>query len=93
MANNLGGLVSKFTTRLDRVLEQCIKTGFLQINDAFLGDFVGVGEVKLPTFTIQGLGDYDRSHILAAPFSPTPGRSVTKRRKESSSPGSTTSLR
>lgn len=62
MANNLGGLVTKFTTRLDRVLEQSIKTGFLQINDAFLGDFVGVGEVKLPTFTIQGLGDYDRAN-------------------------------
>lgn len=65
MANNLGGLVSKFTTRLDRVLEQGIKTGFLQINDAFLGDFVGVGEVRLPTFTIQGLGDYDRANGFA----------------------------
>lgn len=65
MANNLGELVSKFTTRLDRVLEQGIKTGFLQINDAFLGDFVGVGEVKLPTFTIQGLGDYDRANGFA----------------------------
>lgn len=62
MANNLGGLVSKFTTRLDRVLEQGIKTGFLQINDEFLGDFVGVGEVRLPTFVVQGLGDYDRAN-------------------------------
>ncbi|MBR3385866.1 MAG: hypothetical protein IKG69_11805 [Atopobiaceae bacterium] len=65
MANNLGGLVSKFTTRLDRVLEQGIKTGFLQINDEFLGDFVGVGEVKLPTVVVQGLGDYDRANGFA----------------------------
>lgn len=62
MANSLGGLVSKFTTRLDQVLVQGMKTGFLQINDAFLGDFVGVGEVRLPTFTIQGLGNYNRSN-------------------------------
>jgi len=65
MPNNLGGLVSKFTTRLDQVLVQGMKTGFLQINDAFLGDFVGVGEVKLPTFTVQGLGDYDRANGFA----------------------------
>lgn len=65
MANNLGGLVSKFTTRLDRVLEQGIKTGFLQINDEFLGDFVGVGEVRLPTVVVQGLGDYDRANGFA----------------------------
>lgn len=65
MPNNLGGLVSKFTTRLDQVIVQGIKTSFLQINDAFLGDFVGVGEVRLPTFTIQGLGDYDRANGFA----------------------------
>ena len=65
MPNNLGGLVSKFTTRLDQVIVQGIKTSFLQINDAFLGEFVGVGEVRLPTFTIQGLGTYDRANGFA----------------------------
>lgn len=65
MANNLGGLVSKFTARLDQVLAQGMKTGFLQINDAFLGDFVGVGEVRLPTVVVQGLGDYDRANGFA----------------------------
>ena len=65
MANNLGGMVTKMTTRLDRVLAQETKTSFLQINDAFLGDFVGVGEVKLPTVTVQGLGDYDRANGFA----------------------------
>ena len=41
MPNNLGGIVTKMTARLDRVLAQEAKTSFLQINDAFLGEFVG----------------------------------------------------
>lgn len=62
MANNLGGDVTKFTTRLDKVLATETKTSFLNINDAFLGEFSGVGEVKLPTVVVQGLGDYDRAN-------------------------------
>jgi len=65
MANDLGGNVSKFTTRLDRILAQETKTSFLNINDQFLGDFVGVGEVKLPTIVVQGMGDYDRANGFA----------------------------
>ena len=33
MPNNLGGIVTKMTARLDRVLAQEAKTSFLQIND------------------------------------------------------------
>ena len=65
MSNDLGGNVTKFTNRLDQILEQETKTSFLNINDQFLGDFVGVGEVKLPTVTVQGLGDYDRASGFA----------------------------
>jgi len=62
MSNNLGGYVTKFTARLDKILAQETKTSFLNINDAFLGEFSGVGEVKLPTIAVQGLGDYDRAN-------------------------------
>lgn len=66
MANNLGGTVTKFTARLDKIIEQETKTSFLNINTELLGEFSGVGEVKLPTIVVQGLGDYDRANGFAA---------------------------
>jgi len=65
MSNSLGGTVTKFTTRLDKILEQETKTSFLNLNGDLLGEFTGVGEVKLPTLVTQGLGDYDRANGFA----------------------------
>lgn len=61
MANNLGGCVTKFTSNLDKIIEAESKTSFLNINGTLLGDFVGVGEVKVAKLAMDGLGDYDRT--------------------------------
>lgn len=65
MSNSLGGTVTKFTNRLDKIIEQETKTGFLNINGDLLGEFTGNGEIKLPTIVTQGLGDYDRANGFA----------------------------
>ena len=66
MSNNLGGTVTKFTSRLDQIIEQETKTSFLNLNSDLLGEFSGAGEIKLPTIVTQGLGDYDRADGFAA---------------------------
>lgn len=66
MSNNLGGTVTKFTNRLDQIIEQETKTSFLNVNSDLIGEFSGVGEIKLPTVVVQGLGDYDRANGFAA---------------------------
>lgn len=62
MANDLSLMVPRYTQRLDRVLAQGTKTSFLNVNDEFIGEFVGHGTVMLPTFVVQGLGDYSRTN-------------------------------
>lgn len=61
MANNLGGLVTKYTANLDKIIERESMTSFLNMNSALLGQFVGVGEIKIPKMTVDGLADYDRT--------------------------------
>ena len=62
MANNLGGLVDKFTTRLDQVVEQESKTSFLNLNQELLGELNGHGQIEIATIALDGLGDYDRAN-------------------------------
>ena len=62
MANNLGGNVTKFTRNLDKIIEHESKTSFLNINSALIGEFVGVGEIKIAKLTMDGLADYDRAN-------------------------------
>lgn len=62
MPNNLGGNVTKFTRNLDKIIEHESKTSFLNINSALIGDFVGVGEIKIAKLTMDGLADYDRAN-------------------------------
>lgn len=62
MANNLGGLVDKFTTRLDQVVEQESKTSFLNLNGELLGELNGHGQIEIATIALDGLGDYDRAN-------------------------------
>lgn len=61
MANNLGNAVTKFTTRLDKVLETEPKTSFLNMNGDLVGELKGNGEVKIAKIAMDGLGDYDRA--------------------------------
>lgn len=58
MANNLA-FATKFASELDKVLVHESKTGFLAQND-FGVTFVGAKDVKIPTVSMVGLGDYDR---------------------------------
>ncbi len=62
MPNNLGGNVSKFTRNLDKIIERESMTSFLNINGALLGEFVGVGEIKIAKIGMDGLADYDRTN-------------------------------
>lgn len=62
MPNDLGGLVSRYTTNLDKIIERESMTSFLNMNGALLGQFVGVGEIRIPKLTVDGLADYDRAN-------------------------------
>ena len=66
MANNLGDVVSKFTTRLDQVLVQESKTSDLNLNQDLLGEYQGNGEIKLANLALSGLADYDRAKGFAS---------------------------
>lgn len=66
MANNLGGNVTKFTRNLDKIIELESKTSFLNMNSALLGEFTGVGEIKVAKLSMDGLADYDRDNGFVA---------------------------
>lgn len=66
MANNLGGVASKYTARLDTILETETKTADLNLNGDLLGDFVGVGEIQIAKIALDGLADYDRANGFVA---------------------------
>lgn len=66
MANNLGDLVTKFTNRLDLLLMEGTKTADLNMNQDLLGDYQGAGIIKIPSITMDGLGDYDRANGFPA---------------------------
>lgn len=61
MANNLGNVVEKFTTRLDQVLAVATKTADLNMNQDLLGEYRGNGKIEIASIAMDGLGDYDRA--------------------------------
>lgn len=61
MANSLGSTITKFTTRLDKVIEQATLTSDLNINGDLVGEVSRTGEVKIAKIALQGLADYDRA--------------------------------
>ena len=61
MANNLGAYVTKFTTRLDKVIERECLTNDLNMNGDLLGELSGAGEIKVAKMAMDGLGDYSRT--------------------------------
>lgn len=66
MANNLNGAVTKFTTRLDKVVETATVTSDLNINGDLVGEVSNTGEVKIAKLDMQGLANYDRAKGFTA---------------------------
>ena len=60
MPNSLGNVVSKFTKRLDKIIEAEAKTADLNINGELLGEFSGNGEIKIAKIAMDGLADHVR---------------------------------
>lgn len=56
----LGDYASKFTTRLDKIIERETLTNDLNMNGDLLGEFSGVGEIKIATIAMDGLANYSR---------------------------------
>lgn len=60
MANNLGNAVSKFTKRLDKVLETATCTSDLNMNQDLLGELSGNGKIEIAKIAMDGLADHTR---------------------------------
>lgn len=60
MPNSIGNVVSKFTTRLDKILETETCTADLNMNQDLLGELSGNGEIKIAKIAMDGLADHTR---------------------------------
>ena len=60
MANNLGNAVTKFTKRLDKVLETQTCTADLNMNQDLLGELSGNGKIEIAKIAMDGLADHAR---------------------------------
>ena len=60
MANTLGSAVSKFTARLDKVLEAGTATSDLNMNQDLLGEMRGNGVIEVASIAMDGLADHVR---------------------------------
>ena len=59
MSINNDAFATKFTGELDKIITEKSSVGFMTDN-AFKAKFVGAKTVKIPSISMQGLGDYDR---------------------------------
>lgn len=59
MSINNDAFAEKFTGELDKIVTEKSSVGFMTDN-AFRAKFVGAKTVKIPSVSMQGLGDYDR---------------------------------
>ncbi len=59
MSINNDAFATKFTGELDKIITEKSSVGFMTDN-AFRAKFVGAKTVKIPSISMQGLGDYDR---------------------------------
>lgn len=57
----LGSYITKFTNKLDKMIEVGTKTSDLNLNGDLLGDFNDAGEIKVPTMVMDGLANYGKS--------------------------------
>ena len=59
MSINNEAFAERFTGELDKIITEKSSVGFMTDN-AFRAKFVGAKTVKIPSISLQGLGDYDR---------------------------------
>lgn len=59
-ANSIGNVVEKYTTRLDKVIEQGACTAELNLNQELLGEYKGNGKIEIASVAMDGLADHVR---------------------------------
>ncbi|MBE6468944.1 MAG: hypothetical protein E7001_03050 [Coriobacteriaceae bacterium] len=57
----LGAYVTKFTAKLDQIIERETLTADLNMNGDLLGEFADSGEIKVAKLSMDGLANYDRA--------------------------------
>lgn len=62
----LGDAVTKYTKRLDAIVERESLTSVLNMNQDLLGEYMGGGIIKIPDIDMDGLGDYSRANGFPA---------------------------
>ena len=62
----LGAYVTKFTSRLDKIIERETLTNDLNMNGELLGELTDAGEVKVAKLAMDGLANYSRSDGFVA---------------------------
>lgn len=58
---SLGDYVTKFTSKLDQIIERETLTADLNMNGDLLGEFSDSGEIKVAKLSMDGLANYDRA--------------------------------
>lgn len=66
MANNLSTVAEKYTARLDQIVCAETKTADLNANQELVGEFVGVGQIRVAKIVMDGLGAYSRANGFPA---------------------------
>ena len=61
-ASNYGEVCQRMTANLDRIVCAEALTTDLNLNSDLLGEFTGVGKIKIPKIDMDGLADYDRAN-------------------------------
>lgn len=61
MANDLGETVVRMTNNLDKIVIEETVTSDLTMNGDLLGEFTGVGKIKIPKIDMDGLANYSRT--------------------------------
>lgn len=61
MANDLGDTVVRMTRNLDKIVTEEAVTTDLTMNGSMLGEFTGVGKIKIPKIDMDGLANYSRT--------------------------------
>lgn len=60
MPNSIGNVITKYTTRLDRVLTQASATSDLSMNQDLLGELRGNGVIEIASIAMDGLANHTR---------------------------------
>lgn len=60
--SNYGAVCERMTRNLDRIVCAEALTTDLNLNSDMLGEFTGVGKIKIPKIDMDGLADYDREN-------------------------------